>query len=195
MLSAGEVLWIPRPESRLATLTSWTPRKTWPALRTSYPRWLAAMYVAELCGAVMREQDPHPEIYHRLVDMLDAIDAPADPMTEVLRTQWVVLCAMGHRLELDEDVMTHTPLRPSQVVSFLPAKGGFTTAPPDHEIAFGVRRSTLDALRILNRGEPLPPAREILGRASGLLHEAIRSILGFDLRSWEGYYAWAVRST
>ena len=187
MLSAGEVLWIPRPESRLATLTNWTPQKTWPALRTSYPLWLAAMYVAELCGAVMREQDPHPEIYHRLVDMLEALEPGKDPLTEVLRTQWVALCSIGHRLELDRDVLGDAPLETAPVVSFLPGKGGFTNTPPAREVAFGVRWTTVETLRRLDGEELSPVSREVLGRACALVQEAFRSILGTELRTWQEF--------
>jgi len=194
MLSAGELLWIPRPESRLATLTNWTPTTTWPVLRASYPLWLAAMYAAELCGAVMREQDPHPEIHDRLVAMFDAFEPTSDPLTEVLRTQWIILCEIGHRLELERDVMGDTPLKASSVVSFLPARGGFSTTPPACEMAFGVRWTTLDALRMLDRGGSPHVPRDVLRRASALLQEAIRQMLGFDLRTWEGFHAWAADS-
>lgn len=187
MLSAGEIIWIPRPESQLATLTSWTPTTTWPALRASYPLWLSAMYIAELCRAVMREQDPHPEIHDRLLAMLAAFDPFDDPLAEVLRTQWVVLCAIGHRLELDRDVLGDAPLRASDVVSFLPTKGGFSTTPPAHEIAYGVRRTTLEALRMLDCGGEIPASREVLGRACALLQEAFRHILGTEVRTWKGF--------
>ncbi len=190
MLSAGELIWIPRPHARLATLTSWTPAVTWPALRSSYPHWLGAMYAAELCGAVMREQDPHPEVFIRFLDMLDACAPGDEPLPEVLRTQWVVLCTIGHRLELDRDIITDTPLASSRVVSFLPAKGGFTTREPAAgELTFGVRGTTLDALRAVDRGDVPSSGHEVLGRACALLHEAIRQILGHDLRAWKAFRA------
>lgn len=187
LLSLGELLWIPRPASQLATLTSWSVERTFRSASASWGAFVGQMYVAQVVAAVMGEGDPHPRTFDRV---RESLESPTDPLRDLLRTQWVVLEDVGTALELDADIVSGGTLPEDQALRFLPHRGGFTGISGGTEVSFGVRASTVACLRRARAGTLREESPPVLGRGIRLLHEAIRTILGRELGSWAGVESW-----
>ena len=179
LLSRGELLWVAKQAGQLATLTSWTALSTSPGVRTSWARWVGAMYVAQLLAALFQEADPHPLTFDRVVELLER--PASEPLGELLATVWLALDDAGFRLELRTDILTGKPLRGEGLLWFVPARGGFTAQASEN--AWRVRAATLDRLRLLGN-EQVGPA-DATGRAIRLLHAYSREVLGRELSSWD----------
>lgn len=165
-----------RAGSELALLTEWDLRRTFPALRTSLAAHHAALYVADLLSRMVRENDPHPELYDtsaRVLAMLGSGGGPPAVAAALLRFQWDLLEHTGFRPGLSVDARTGETLPAQGACRFMPELGGFTVG---EDGGWAVTWPTIDALRQTAGGHPvIGPAAD---RASRLLASYLRHVLG-----------------
>ena len=185
LLTRGDVIAIVKPNTSLATLTSWDLAENFPVLRTSLKAHYAGMYMADLVGHLVHEGDAHPLLFDEMLVQLRRLGR-ADALDAVLRFQWAALCEAGYRPVLDRDARTNEPLESSDVLCFSPRFGGFVNAHEtgDRLQTWRVRAETLDQLRRLAE----EAADEVVSgaavdRAARLLAAYVREILGRDLPS------------
>ena len=171
LLTRGEFGAITSSGSELASMVEWTLLETFPHLRLSIDANRIAYYAADMIGRMSVPHDPHPELYDALVQVLRdaAAGAPA-----LLRFQWVLLSESGWQPRLE----THGASGDA-VVAFDPRSGGTVSGSPDG--SWKVRASTIDAIRSVVEGRPLPAeATTPLDRANRLLAAYLRDMLGTE---------------
>ena len=171
LLTRGEFGAVMTSGSELASMVEWTLLETFPHVRTSIDANRIAYYAADMVGRMSVLHDPHPELYGALVQLLRdaAAGAPA-----LLRFHWVLLSESGWQPRLDAHGSSG-----DSVVAFDPRSGG--TVPGSPEGSWKVRASTLEAIRCVVEGRPLPhesPAP--LDRANRLLAAYLRDTLGTE---------------
>lgn len=193
MLTRGEILGVQKEAGKLSTLTNWTLRETYPAVRTSLPAFHAAMYMADVVQHLMSVGDPHPGLFDALATALRRL-AEGPPEPAVLALQWAALDEAGYRPELQRDVHARTPLETAPTYLFDARRGGLRRDLPGAGAlveTWRVRSETVEVLRALEArctdGEQHPPG-EPAARASRLLHVYLRSLLGRELPSAEGCF-------
>jgi len=184
-LTRGRIHAISKATSSLATLTSWDLEETFPSIRARLDAFHAGMYLAGLVAAALRELDPHPALYDRLVVTLRGLGDPALTGLLLLRFQWSLIAEIGYKPRLDADVHTGEALPSARVLGFDPARGGVTaltrTAGADF---WKVRAETIRALRDLDRGTPdarFTHAEPTVARANRLLCSYLSVVLGGEV--------------
>lgn len=171
VLSRGEIGFISKRESELATLTEWDVRETFPKLRDSLQANRSGWYVADMLGRMLPTADPHPALYATTVLHLRALQNGEAHNLSLLRFQWSLLEETGWRPELtDPDPQANT-------LAFDPVEGRFTTDSgiPNH---WRIRRGTLVALESLALHKEPSTDDEGLHRANRLLASHLRNVLG-----------------
>jgi DNA repair protein RecO (recombination protein O) len=148
-------------------------------IRSDLARIAVAGYATELSGELVRDAEPHPELYALLADLLGRLDAaPARPAT--LRAfELGALAAAGFMPRLDRCARCGAELDLARPAPLDPAEGGLLCAacePPGGGGLPSLGPPTVAALRRLQAGglaaaeeEPLAPpagreAREALTR-------------------------------
>ena len=126
LLTCGEIVGMTRPTSDLANLTEWDLQNPLFHLRRDLAAQRIALYAADLCNALLADDDPHPVIYRALLTMLENVREPAGRGEALLRFQWTTLVDGGYRPQLDRDVRTGEPLDDRATYLFDPQAGGFT---------------------------------------------------------------------
>lgn len=108
---------------RLLRLDSVSPERAFHAIRGDLARIACAAYATELAGALVRDHEPHDELFDLLVDYLARLDAaPARPAT--LRAyELAALAAAGYQPRLDACARCGEPL-PDGGLVFSPEDGG-----------------------------------------------------------------------
>ena len=185
LLTRGEFGAIAAPGSELAGMVEWTLLETFPHVRASIGANRIAYYAADMVGRMSVPHDPHPELYDALVRALrDAADgAPA-----LLRFQWALLSESGWQPRLD----AHGAPRDG-VVAFDPRSGG--TVPGSPEGSWRVRMSTIEAIRSVMSGQPLPAEDAApLDRANRLLAAYLRDMLGAEPDTMRNLFGALARS-
>jgi DNA repair protein RecO (recombination protein O) len=194
LLTRGQVLFIAKPTSELATLTEWDLAEIFPGLRLALRRFYAAMFVADLIQHSIQDHDPHPVAFDATLTCLRTLGA-VDPGTTsagideaLARFQWALLTDTGYRPQLSTDVRTSVKLTSRERYIFAPHLGGLLDAPPDHSVpTWAVRSETIECLRTLTSGEHpephLPHSPETWERAARLLAAYFREVLGQPLAS------------
>lgn len=184
LLTAGEVVATTRPSSELAAITEWDLQANFFPLRRDLRGQRVGMYAADLCNALLADEDPHPVVYGLLRELLETLCATAGEALAIeaalLRFQWGLLEDLGYKPELAQDVRRGGALERVKTYTFDPTAGGLTS---DKGIAdWRVRSETVAALRAAAAGEAL---REIeamtLERANRLLCVYVRTILDKEL--------------
>lgn len=190
LLTRGQLLFITKPASDLATLTEWDLTELFPGLRQDLRRFYAGMYLADLLQHSIRDHDPHPGAFDAALTCLRALGAQGGPVDEPLtRFQWALLLEMGYRPELDRDVRTGAALPEARRFLFAPHQGGVTaTEPDDASPAWPVRAETIGCLRALNDPASRPDAGT-WDRAARLLAAYFREVLGQALPSLDRVFS------
>jgi len=182
LLNRGEVLATTRPSTPLAAITEWDLQDDHYHLRTSFPAQRLAMYGADLCNAMLADEDPHPGLFEALSQFLTALVDPRAHDAALLAFQWAVLSDCGFGPELSRDVETQAPLPNGQALTFDPKLGGFTQRKAMGDDRWGVRPQTREVLLALARHDAIahyPP--ETLARANRLLCVYTRALLDSEL--------------
>ena len=187
VLTRGELLFISKQKSDLATLTEWDLQEVFWGVRRSYRGHLAGLYLADLIYRTVAEDDPHPVLFDRVVALLRELDDPSNIERAVLTAQWLTLHETGSAPNLED-----APAESSTAVGFDPAGGRFVADPgPDGPLRiWRVRRETLDLLYTLARDESAPPNNDLqrLRRASSLLAAFLVHTLGRDLPTRAAFF-------
>lgn len=209
LLNRGEVVATTRRNTQLAAVTEWDLQDDHFHLRRDLAALRLASYGADLCNAMLADEDAHPGTFEALRAFLQALvrggsevpppggaaDASGAHGEALLRFQWAVLSDCGFQPELSRDVEADGPLDAlgkAGAYTFDPKLGGFTTRDGVGDSPWRVRASTLGLLRLLASGEmagdlpgagalpgPLPGAGVL--RANRLLCSYARALLDQEL--------------
>ncbi|MEM9414854.1 MAG: DNA repair protein RecO [Planctomycetota bacterium] len=185
LLNRGEVIATTRRNTQLATVTEWDLQDDAYHLRTDLRAQRLAMYGADLCSAMLADEDAHPGTFAALRDFLSALQDPAGHGEALLRFQWAVLSDCGFRPELERDVAAAgalDALGKAKAYTFDPKLGGFTTRAGVADTPWRVRVATLALLRVVASGGALEKADPAgIDRANRLLCVYARSLLDQEL--------------
>ncbi len=169
-----------KPGKDLVTITEWHLGEVYWAARQHLVANRACIYMIDLTHRMLKEQDPHPEVFMALDSALRACSERTRIGIETLIFQWRLLESCGYRPELDRDAGTGEVLdENTQVIRFSPIQGGVIQSTQEGD-AVNVRRSTIDLLRNIARQDFVAAAADIEGvpRANRLLAVCFRSLLG-----------------
>ena len=147
LLSRGQAIITTKNATQLAAVTEWDLQNDHYHLRTSLSAQWTAMYAADLCGALLADEDPHPGAYLSMLALLEALAEPEAAAAALLRFQWALLVDVGYRLELERDVETGEVLPSAKAYSFDPKLGGLTCRNGMHDEHWRVRANTVELLR------------------------------------------------
>lgn len=191
LLNRGEVVATTRRNTQLAAVTEWDLQDDHFPLRTDLRAQRLAMYAADLCNALLADEDAHPGTYAALGRFLQMLGRPeeAPPERGLLSFQWAVLSDCGFRPELERDVEADSPLDKlgeASAYTFDPKLGGFTTRDGVGDTPWRVRRGTLAVLRTVAatadaEAAAAPGDAAAVGRANRLLCAYARAILDQEL--------------
>ena len=177
LLTRGEVVAIVRSNGSLATIAAWDLRDAYTGVRRSLRAFYVGSYLVDLLHHAVTDADPHPGLYHRMVDVFGVL---ADRTEEsLLHGQWAVLAETGYT-----PAMPRERVASGDPVCFLPREGVFLAgdaarARPD---GWRVRPETLAWLESFTgapgtiEGEPAS-----LARVNRLLGSYLRHVLGDEL--------------
>ncbi len=171
VLSRGDIGFILKRESELATLTEWDVRETFPKLRDNLQANRSGWYVADMIGRMLPTADPHPGLYITTLEHLRALQNGEAHNLSLLRFQWSLLEETGWRPELND------PDPQAKTLAFDPIEGRFTTDSgiPTH---WRIRRGTMLALESLASHKEPSTDDDGLNRANRLLASHLRNVLG-----------------
>ena len=171
VLSRGDIGFILKRESELATLTEWDVRETFPKLRDNLQANRSGWYVADMIGRMLPTADPHPGLYTTTLEHLRALQNGEAHNLSLLRFQWSLLEETGWRPELND------PDPQAKTLAFDPIEGRFTTDSgiPTH---WRIRRGTMLALESLASHKEPSTDDDGLNRANRLLASHLRNVLG-----------------
>ncbi len=179
LLTRGEIVATTRPTAALATLTEWDLQDDCFHLRHNLEAQRVAMAAADLCNAMLADEDPHPGAYALMHDLLEALRT-SPPQAALLTFQWGLLADCGYRPELDADVRSGEPLGDASAYTFDPVAGGLTLS--NGVADWRVRAATVQLLRRLSAGEPFDAQdQDGVTRANRLLCVYARAILDREL--------------
>lgn len=185
LLTRGEIVWVARQGSELATLTEWDLQDDFHHLRRDLGAHRLAMYAADVLNAVLADHDSHPRSYAALRALLESLrDVTDEPARQaaLLRFQWVVLEDAGYRPELFHDAVSGGNLTEGKMYSFDPKAGGLTNEARIGGQDWRVRRATVDALRSAATSPDAALAdADAVARANKLLCVYLRAILDQEL--------------
>lgn len=171
VLSRGDIGFILKRESELATLTEWDVRETFPKLRDNLQANRSGWYVADMIGRMLPTADPHPGLYTTTLEHLRALQNGEAHNLSLLRFQWSLLEETGWRPELND------PDPQAKTLAFDPIEGRFTadSGIPTH---WRIRRGTMLALESLASHKEPSTDDDGLNRANRLLASHLRNVLG-----------------
>jgi DNA repair protein RecO (recombination protein O) len=187
LLTRGQITLILKPGRDLVILTEWHLAEVFWAARKELAANRASLYMVDLAHRMLKEQDPHPEVYLALASALAACHQPDRIGIETLIYQWRLLVACGYRPRLDHAAETDQSQlcedRLAQVVLFSPLNGGVVGANPAGDPAgdaVRVRTGTIDLLQAVSEGDFVAAAAQPEGvrRANRLLAVCFRALLG-----------------
>ncbi len=190
LLNLGQAIITTKPATQLAAITEWDLRSDYHPLRNSLHAQWSAMYAADLTSAMLADEDPHPDAFEAMTELLNALTTsannPANKQGNIpgslLRFQWALLSDVGYRPDLDRDVETGQPLPGAKAYSFDPALGGLTVRNGLNDERWRVRRATVDLLRDASAGRPLDQhSPQAITRANRLLCTYARALLDKQL--------------
>ncbi len=189
-LTRGEAVGIIKDQRRLlagdaaglSTLTAWDLQELFPGVRKTLTGFYGGMHVAELLLRLVREGDPHPELFDDALEALRALTDPTAGIGPVVRLQWSALTHSGHRPRIGPDAVSGRGTAARAVYGFVPERGELTED-PSASGAWRVRASTVEYLRGLGKIGAADRATQI--RAAALLGRYAEWVLGVRLASLE----------
>ncbi|HFQ89968.1 MAG TPA: DNA repair protein RecO [Desulfobulbus sp.] len=125
------------------------------SLRSEYPRYTTAMFVAELVLRFTREHDPDPEIFTLLHWALFSLDSGIRPARIAALFQVRLLDLAGYRPQLDGCGRCHTNLSPRQRYSLDPASGSLVCSRCRREANGSRLVLSLQTIRFLQQAQQL----------------------------------------
>ena len=184
LLTLAEVAFIIKPSTELALVTEWDLARSYPALRTDLHLYHAALYAGEIAQMMVRDQDPHPQVFDALAGALGGLTDPSRVHPELLAYHWRLLRGCGFEMRLDADVVTGAALPGAGVVQFAPDLGGFTTDRAAHSgERWPARVETVAMLRKAADGAEIEAESAPVIRAGALLSAFARHLIGVPART------------
>jgi DNA repair protein RecO (recombination protein O) len=96
LLSEGRCVFAGSKRETLGPLMEFAETVTHTELRQELPRLNAALYMLELCGAMLAEGDPHPEVFDLLHNALARLGQPdSSPPAVLAYFQWRIVRHVG----------------------------------------------------------------------------------------------------
>lgn len=184
LLNLGQVIVMTKPATELAVVAEWDLRHDFFHLRKNLNTQWLAMYAAELAGALLADEDPHPAMFIALRSFLNESVEPGAAGRALLRFQWSALSDAGYRPELDRDVADDKILVTAKAYSFDPRLGGLTTRNGMGDERWRVRDETVKLLRRVALSKSALPDdldEPAVLRANRLLCTYARAILDKEL--------------
>ncbi|HTV47811.1 MAG TPA: DNA repair protein RecO [Phycisphaerae bacterium] len=124
LFSRGQVVFIPpRGSSQLGTLSAWQVFDHHPALRRSLKALYSAQITAEVTLLLLKENDPHPELFDQLRCALEVFPGP-DSQRMLLAYLKAALRLAGYQPRLDACCVCSKPVSASPALVFIPSLGG-----------------------------------------------------------------------
>jgi hypothetical protein len=169
-LTRGQLVFITKPSTELATVTEWDLEEIYHHTRTELRAHLAALYFADLTHHALSAEDPHPRLFDALDACLDALADPGRIDAAALVYQFVLLAETGYEPRLDDpsDADAHAGSAGQAAVLGFDAIRGEVVADPGPGASHGqageaaggaasvnaarifrVRASTIDVLRVV----------------------------------------------
>ncbi|MDG1137830.1 MAG: DNA repair protein RecO [Phycisphaerales bacterium] len=171
-LTKGAIVARIKTNSDLATLTEWQLEHVWWTTRNNLEVNKSAIYMVDLVGRMLTDQDPHTNVYDALLEALTRMEDGHDVDWPLLRFQWSLLVETGYQPTL-ETVSEH-----EAVVAFSSKTGGVVEDTGEID-RVRVRKETVNVLRMLQEGSSMQATEpEALRRASRLLAYYLRDIIG-----------------
>jgi DNA repair protein RecO (recombination protein O) len=115
-----------RGSEGLFHLHSASVREAFPALRRDPPRFLAAALVVEVAGDLMRENEPHEELFRLTVFSLKVLDRAPRERIGLVATFFLAraVALSGHAPEIGQCVACGRPLAPAERSLISAQRGG-----------------------------------------------------------------------
>jgi DNA repair protein RecO (recombination protein O) len=171
-LTKGAIVARIKTNSDLATLTEWQLEHVWWTTRNNLEVNKSAIYMVDLVGRMLTDQDPHTNVYDALLEALTRMEDGHDVDWPLLRFQWSLLVETGYQPTL-ETVSEH-----EAVVAFSSKTGGVVEDTGEID-RVRVRKETINVLRMLQEGSSMQATEpEALRRANRLLAYYLRDIIG-----------------
>lgn len=153
------------------------------SIREDLPRIARALYCVELCRELVREDEPHPQLFALFESYLDALERKAAGPTSLLAFELSALAQAGLMPRFDSCAVCGGAL--GEGVRFDPDHGGAVCEQCAERSRFGmpVPVQVIRSLAALQQGErqPLPP--DVRAKARELLNQFIAHHLGRKLKS------------
>ncbi len=170
-LTRGNIVARLKTNSDLATLTEWQLEHVWWTTRNKLVVNRGAIYMVDLVGRMLTDQDPHTNVYDTLLSALDRMDDGHDIDWPLLRFQWSLLVETGYKPTLE------TVCETQSVVAFSSQTGGVVEDTGEID-RVRVRKETVHVLRMLEEGSSIQATEpEALRRANRLLAHYLRDII------------------
>ena len=171
-LTRGSIVARIKTNSDLATLTEWQLEHVWWTTRNNLEVNKSAIYMVDLVGRMLTDQDPHTNVYDVLLDALTRMEDGHEIDWPLLCFQWSLLVETGYQPTL-ETVSEH-----EAVVAFSSKTGGVVEDTGEID-RVRVRKETVNVLRMLEEGSSMQVTEpEALRRANRLLAHYLRDIIG-----------------
>jgi DNA repair protein RecO (recombination protein O) len=157
--------------------------RAYAGLRSELSRIGRALYAMELCRELLRDREPHPELFDITTEWLTALEEGADGPTSLIAFELEALSLAGLRPRFDACCVCGGAL--GQTPRFDAAHGGGVCgrcqarAPAAGRVA----PELLQALAALQAGQDMPLAAGLQAQTRGLLNAFIAHHLGRKLRS------------
>ncbi len=166
-LTRGQVGVILRRNSELALITEWDLTEPWRHVRQDWRVYLAATYLADLVQHFVRDHDPHPVLFDRVVELMSMLEGSTAVWRPLMLGVWSVLSEAGYRPSLGVDVRTGEVLASARTYQFDPELGGLSVPALRHSPNDRARGG--DQQKPSERGRPLgSPNLEGTSAGSGL---------------------------
>lgn len=195
LLNLGQVLFSLKRNTQLATVTEWDLRDDLHHLRTDLRAQRVAMYGADLCNAMLADEDPHPGTFAALAELLHTLADASAVERGLLRFQWRLLADCGFRPELEMDVQAGGPLAKARAYTFDPKLGGLTARDGLGDGPWRVRGQTVELLRAVAAGDADALAADAtaspiagVDRANRLLAVYARALLDKEVPSYAAVF-------
>lgn len=157
--------------------------KTYQAIRSDLGRISRALYAVELCRELVRDEQPHVELFDQLVGYLDLLDANKAGPTSLIAFELSALQHAGFMPRFDVCAICGGGL--ADPLKFDPDHGGVICSLCQKRAPYGiaVQASLIAGLLAIQRGERKPMEPQERKRARELLNAFIAAHLGKELKS------------
>jgi len=190
LLTMGQAGGHIKTNAELANLTEWDLQQPLAHLRERLAAHRLACYAADLIHALIAADDPHPDTFAAMRDLLQGLLEPTHDAAELLRFQWRLLGDVGYQPLLNADVQSGEPLAEARAYTFDTQRGGLTR---DTGGGFGRHRVRAETVLLLRKLADAPElladvpdlmtvgSDDALQRANRLLCTYLRALLDREL--------------